>query len=184
MITIHKATQEELGELMNAHHENVFKEEFDFNIRAVLSDEEIEAGKKLRQNEKHKFTYRLIAKINDEPVGWSFGFQTRADACYMCNSAVLPNYRRKGVYKALMKEAVKVASNEGFQTIYSEHKLHNNPIIIAKLKAGFEVTGLSLNDSFGNLLRLTFYTNKKRKDLLHVRSGLRKPSAEDLNLIE
>ena len=35
-------------------------------------------------------------------IGWSFGWQENPNTYYMCNSAVLPKYRRKGIYSALL----------------------------------------------------------------------------------
>jgi len=162
----------------------VFKNEFDFNIGKVLSDEE---KMKNRQNwETIKGVKRnyLVAKNGEEIVGWSFGMQTRKEDYYMINSAVFPAFRNKGIYTQMMKLTVEKAKDDGFQRIYSRHKMDNNQILIPKLKFGFVITGFEVTDIFGNLVQLSYYVNPKRRELLKIRIGSEKINDSHLDLIE
>ena len=70
------------------------------------------------------------------------------------------------------------ATNHGFQEISSNHVATNNPIIIAKLKANFVITGITLSDLQGIIVTLSYYKNNLRKQALDYRVGAIKHSAE------
>jgi hypothetical protein len=83
-----------------------------------------------------------------------------------------------------MELAMEHITDLGFQRIYSRHKMSNNAVIIPKLKAGFVITGFEVAMMyFGNLVELSYYTNPRRRELLEVRTGMRRPSEEDMGLI-
>jgi len=128
--------------------------------------------------------YYLVAQMKDEIIGWSFGMQKSAEDYYMINSAVFPEYRHQGIYTQMMKMAVDLVSKLGFQRIYSRHKMSNNHVLIPKLKFGFTITGFEVNDIFGNLVVLSYYTNPVRRELLEIRIGTKKLDSEKLNLIQ
>ena len=100
----------------------------------------------------------------------------------MCNSGILKEYLRKGLYSKLLQETLKVVSNEGFQIISSRYCATNNPVIIPKLMAGFIISGMELTDQFGTLIHLQYYTNKKIRAILDYRCGELAPPNEIRNL--
>lgn len=165
-------------------HPRLFESNFDFNVMEAMSLEERLKLKELNEPFKDVKEYYLVAKDGDQIVGWSFGVQKSNQDFYMINSAVFPAYRRKRVYTELMRRAVDHIKEMGFQHIYSRHKMTNNDIIIPKLKFGFVISGMEVNDTFGNMVQLSYYTNPKRRELLDIRSGMRKPTDEDLSLIK
>ena len=65
--------------------------------------------------------------------------------------------------------------------ISSKHSATNNRVIIPKLKAGFVISGLEISDRYGTLVRLEYFTNPKRRELMDFRSGQALP---DLGLRE
>ena len=75
----------------------------------------------------------------NEFVGWSWGYQDSPEAFYMCNSAIMPAHRRKGLYTKLLTKMVAKINEHGFQRIYSKHNLTNNSVLIPKLKFGFKI---------------------------------------------
>ena len=80
-----------------------------------------------------------------------------------------------------MSRLIEICRAKGFQTIRSKHVAANSPVIIAKLKSDFVITGMELNDAFGTLVQLSLFTNKKREKLLKVRAGfLRSDDETDL----
>jgi GNAT superfamily N-acetyltransferase len=117
----------------------------------------------------------LVAYDGDKIIGWSFGEQQQKTTFYMTNSAVFPEYRRKGVYTELMKRMVMRLTEMGFQKIYSRHQFANNSVIIAKLKFGFMIGGMETSDRFGSLVRLNYFPNSNRRRLF-----LDRIRAEDL----
>lgn len=114
----------------------------------------------------------------DKLIGWSWGFQESPAKYYMCNSAIIPEYRRKGLYTKLIKEVLLKAKEYGFQEIYSRHTATNNAVIIPKLKAGFKITSMEISDMFGTLIHLSYHTNKTRNKIFEYRVGQLKPDQE------
>ncbi|MEM7618403.1 MAG: GNAT family N-acetyltransferase [Pseudomonadota bacterium] len=113
---------------------------------------------------------------NNEFVGWTWGRQENATTFYMINSAVLKEYRGKGIYHALLNHCVEEVSKKGFDLIYSRHCATNNAIIIPKLKAGFIISKMEISDKYGVLIHLHYYTNELRKKIMDYRSGQSKPN--------
>lgn len=116
----------------------------------------------------------LLCRDGVKVVGWSFGFQKDAEEFYMTNSAVIPEYRKMGIYKTLLSMMVEKAKNYGFQIVSSNHHASNNAILIPKLKLGFKIVGMKLNPRFGTLIELHYYTNHKVSKILDYRTGYSK----------
>ena len=145
-----------------------------------LAESEKEQIKKLREN-LYKDQFRICLGLFDKEdnfVGWSFGYQVDQMTYYMCNSGVLNNHRRKGLYTTLMNVSLDIIKKKGFQTIYSRHTSTNNSVIIPKLKAGFVISSLEVDDVFGVLVTLKYFTNKKRRKIMDYRAGQLKPDDE------
>ena len=181
-ITYHFLSSEVFFPFFRENRPNVFVGEFNFASERVMTDVEKEKVRNMPKMENIQ-RYQLVAKDGDKIIGWSFGQQKSYDDFYMINSAVFPEYRRQGIYTKLMELAMEHITDLGFQRIYSRHKMSNNAVIIPKLKAGFVITGFEVNDVFGNLVELSYYTNPRRRELLEVRTGMRRPSEEDMGLI-
>ena len=162
----------------HAHKKTIYQNDFAFSLDGILSPEEkakrSEHAGKLKDVER----YHLFAKKEGEVIGWSFGMQKGADDFFMRNSAVFPAHRRSGVYTGMLERSVQYLSELGFQRIYSLHKMANNPVLIAKLKFGFVLTGFRISDRNGCMAELTYFTNEKRKALYEVRVGSRKLDEE------
>ena len=94
----------------------------------------------------------------------------------MLNTGILKEHQGKGIYSALLPVIIERVRSQGFQTIKSRHNATNNQVIIPKLKAGFVITGLELSDGFGTLVTLTYFMNEKRREVMDMRSGLKKPN--------
>jgi ribosomal protein S18 acetylase RimI-like enzyme len=175
----------EFREFFRKNRQKIFKADFDFNISPILSENEKEnRAEHWKRQWGFQQNYYLIAKDQKKIVGWSFGSQVNGDDFYMINSAVFPKYRKQGIYSIMLRRVVKHVSRLGFQRIYSRHKMSNNEILIPKLKFGFVITGFQINDQFGNLVELSYYLNKKRRELLEVRIGSKKITDDIIKLIK
>lgn len=181
-IAYHFLSPEEFFPFFHENRPNVFVGEFNFAIESVKTEMEKEKVRNMPKMENiHR--YQLVAKDGDKIIGWSFGQQRTYDDFYMINSAIFPEYRRQGIYTELLRMAVEHIKELGFQRIFSKHKMSNNNILIPKLKFGFVITGLFVNDDFGSLIELSYYTNSRRRELLEIRTGMRRPSKEDMELV-
>lgn len=141
------------------------------HLRDVFNESEKVKLRELGALLGEPFTLRLGVFKEEEFVGWHFGFQETALRFYMCNSAILPAHRNKGLYKSLLSRVIEIVEEKGFQEIYSKHMPTNNAVIVPKLKAGFCITSMQLDDIFGVLVHLTYFPHKVRKKILAYRSG-------------
>ena len=150
----------------------------EFHYAAGLSEKAISKISSLQANMGCPARINLAMYCHDELVGWSWGFQESAWNFYMCNSAIKPQHRRKGLYTRLMQEMMRRAEAMGFQAIYGRHVATNNAVIIPKLKAGFVITAMEVSDRFGILVHLTYYPDPIRRKMLDYRVGFIKPDEQ------
>ncbi len=158
-----------------------------FTLRArdyAYSQAEIEKLDALPNLKPHLIANHFVIYKNDEVVGWSTGTQESNNAYAMIKTGVLAEHQNKGIYTALLPIIINTVREQGFQTITSAHNASNNQVIIPKLKAGFVISGLELHDGFGTLVKLSYFMNAKRMQVMHMRSGLKKPSREILAKLE
>lgn len=52
----------------------------------------------------------------------------------------------------------------------SQHSVLNNPVIIAKLRSGFHIAGISQSAQMGTLVELICHLNPQRHELFRTRS--------------
>ena len=122
----------------------------------------------LRSNRR---VFRFAAWQGTTFVGGTEAHEIRSSVLYMRMSVVEPDYRRQGVYTALVRHIIDWARREGFTEITSLHVATNNPVLIAKLTLGFQFTGMRLDPEFGTLVELAFPLEPSRDALRRYRSG-------------
>lgn len=133
--------------------------------------------KEVRRNELKKKFYestwsiRLGIFAGCEIAGFTFTQQESADVVHMHISAILPLHRRKGLYSALLQETLVRSANEGFEIVTSNHNPANAPVIIAKMKAGFVISGYQVMDIVGPLVQLSRYLEPGRHSAMTFRLG-------------
>ncbi len=174
--TIREMCEPEFTPLFEKHAKVVFEGDHSYSVQNLLSETEKKNMDSL--NELMGSPYKLYLGVfnkENEFVGWSWGSQENRSTFYMVNSGILHEHRRKGLYGELVKCCVEILSNKGFQLIYSRHCATNNDVIIPKLKAGFIISKMEIDDRFGVLVHLHFYTNKNRRKIMDYRSGQSRP---------
>lgn len=127
----------------------------------------------LRANVKALYHLKIALLDGDQLVGWSEGWQdaNEPDTFFMAASLVLPAYRRQGFYEALTTKTLEIARRDGFQAVSSGHVVTNNPILIAKLKLGFHISGFELNARWGTMVRLIYHLNEMKEKAFAYRAG-------------
>lgn len=174
---INKLSKEDFRAYWNKYRTEVFEENHSYQFWDLISDNEKDEIHELRKPLESLIEIRLaIFNEKDEFVGWSWGFQESHTTFYVANSAILPEYRRKGLYTMLLNRMLDEAVELGFQLIYSRHSATNNQIIIPKLKRGFIISKMEIDDVFGVLVHLHYYVNKTRRLIMDYRSGQTKPN--------
>lgn len=176
---LHELSRQEFSPLLQQHFPALFDDQF-FMYRwdLLLSEEEQESREAIKNSFPELKKYRYAIFKDKEFVGASFSYQTNVSSVYMQSSAILPEYRRQGLYSQMLGSVMQVIERDGFQEIQSNHHMTNNPVIIAKLKKGFNISGVELSDRFGTLVNLKYYTNSKRREVCKFRSGEMRPSKE------
>ena len=113
---------------------------------------------------------RIAAFRADALVGWTYACP-EGRLLYMVNSGVALAERKKGIYSELVRMVTEHARAQGYVAILSRHAANNNPVIIAKLKLGFFVSGFEYSEVYGPLVRLTLLLGERRRILHQARSA-------------
>lgn len=176
---IRELSKDEFDAIWSEHGASAFGEDTQaFRYRDALSAGDLQKEEALRARMGDPYRLYLGIFVDGRVAGWTWGLQESAEAFYMVNSAVLPRYRGRGLYSALLQSLLKQVTELGFQRVYSRHKATNNGIIVPKLKAGFIITALELSDRFGTLVHLTHFPNPVRLKMSGYRAGQIKPDDE------
>ncbi len=162
---------EEFGPLMQELRPRVFDGTLDFDVQAALSEPERQAVAGLTQRMEGLFTLQWGLYHGDTLIGWTAGRQMNRETFHMTNTALFPEHRNKGVYSAVLPRVLERAAAEGFQVVSSLHNATNNAVIVPKIKAGFVITGLTLSDSYGLLVDLSYFFNPLRRRAMDFRAG-------------
>jgi len=101
---------------------------------------------------------------NGEPVGWSVGETMDFMTYYMRNTGILPSHQKKGIYSKFLDVFSKYIEEIGYERLTSQHKPDNTEMLITKLRAGFVITGMDLDERWGSLVRLTKFLKSDRDD--------------------
>lgn len=170
-LTFTFVTREEFLPIFRVLRPRLFGELGEVDTMSYWSEEEFEKNKELHSKCSTEVRAYLLCKDKEEVIGWSYGIQKDGEEFYMVNSAVFPEYRKMGIYNHMLKLVADKAKSEGFQIISSLHQASNNPVLVPKLKFGFNIVGMRVHPRFGILLELHYYTNEKVKKVYEYRTG-------------
>ena len=116
----------------------------------------------LAEQFSHHSEQFVFYDADDNPIGWSIGEQRQGDTYFMGWTGILPEWQRKGIYGAFLKQLQAYIASLGYARITSNHMVNNRSVLIAKLKAGFIVSGYSLDERIGAAVWLTWFAEKER----------------------
>lgn len=166
--------EKEFLDIIAQYKKSVFKNIVGFNSNKVLSDLEKNKIRELKNNINDGFKLFIKIIFKEKTIGWFFGKQIDEETFNMVNTGIIEDYRNKGIYTKLLKEIFCILEEKGFQKVVSHHHATNNQVIIPKLKVGFIITGMEIDDKFGLMVNLTYFFNEKRKDIINFRVGSNK----------
>lgn len=109
----------------------------------------------LGQPIEHNLILRDLEQ-GDRPVGWYHGAQDLRATYYMAITAIHPEYRGKGIYSAFLARLMSLVDQLGFREVLSRHQADNNPVMIAKLRAGFKIAAFEMAPNYGFLVHLRY----------------------------
>ena len=120
----------------------------------------------LREELKQPFSVFLVAESDGEVAGYA-GAQHLGDCAYICNVAVSPAFRRKGIALRLVREHIRRAAEAGMSEITLEVRTSNQPARELYEKCGFEQIGA----------RPGFYSDPKENAEIYTKNLLKKHNA-------
>ena len=138
-----------------------------------LTDIEKTKHEALKAPLKNVYQIKLAVIHNGEMVAICSSFQESSTTVMMGISAIRNDFRGRGLYSALAKRVLEMTREAGFQAVSSYHLMTNNPILIAKLKLGFNIFGFETHAVHGTLLKMVFHHNVLMQKSLRFRAGER-----------
>jgi ribosomal protein S18 acetylase RimI-like enzyme len=115
---------------------------------------------------------RVGAFDGEALVGWSHAYLQQGGTLYVANSAVAPDYRRRGLYTRLVAAMEQEAKALGCFRIESHHRASNPAVLIAKLKAGYTIIGTEFSMEMGLLLKMSKQLDATRQEVFEARAGV------------
>jgi hypothetical protein len=159
-------------QLHEAELRSHFPEEVFFNLRALRSEHEREGQARLAERRADDPLRDFTVVRRSGTVAAMFSGEQKTESLYrMWHSNVHPDHRRRGVYRMIVQGTIAYTRELGFDTIASEHSPGNNPILIAKLRAGFHVYGLELDGMVGPSIALRYFHNSEHLAAYELRCG-------------
>jgi GNAT superfamily N-acetyltransferase len=113
-----------------------------------------------------------IVRDGDAVVATFAGYHNAGAGYRQWHSHVHPDYRRRGIYREIVTGTIAYTGALGFDTIESEHAPGNNPVLLAKLGAGFRITALEVEPMVGLSVKLTYFHNPDHLAVYEYRCGL------------
>ena len=119
---------------------------------------------------------RLGCYLEGRLVGYTFGWHEGDLKFYTALSGVHPEHRRRGIYSELVRRTVAWASERGYGEVWSRHLPTNSPVIMAKLKEGFFISGFEVSASIGCLVAMRYFIDEGAKEAFAIRCGAQRLS--------
>jgi ribosomal protein S18 acetylase RimI-like enzyme len=149
-----------------------FPKEVGFNLPALRSDREREGQARLAETRADNPLLDFTVVRRQGAVVAMFSGEQKTDAMYrMWHSNVHPDFRRQGLYRMIVQATIRYTAALGFDTITSEHAPCNNPILIAKLRAGFRIYAFDLDAMVGPSVVLRYFHNPEHLAAYELRCG-------------
>jgi RimJ/RimL family protein N-acetyltransferase len=97
------------------------------------------------------------------PVGWFYSYREDMTTRFIDTIGFLPEYRGRGLYSAFLPKYLAYVAALGYERVATSHHPNNRAIMIAELKAGFDIVGLELHESHGPLIKLAYFMHADRR---------------------
>jgi RimJ/RimL family protein N-acetyltransferase len=169
--TLREMTTEEFNTVYTSKQKEYFASSLVADVTSHLSNDEQQLAQERRRVFPSVWRMQWAVEYNTEVIGWTYAYQQDHETLYMCNSALHPAHRGKGLYPRILELVVRMARDEGFQLVTSKHYASNNAVIVPKLKAGFIITGMALDEKYGLMVHLTKYLHSERERIAVHRIG-------------
>jgi len=168
---LEEMTIEEFNAVYTSRQEEYFKTSLIVDVTSHLSTAEQHQAQQRRTAFPAAWRMQWAVMQGGGIVGWTYAYQQDHETLYMCNTAIDPAHRRKGLYTSILRIVLDYARANGFQIVTSKHYASNNAVIVPKLKAGFIISGMALDEKYGLMIHLTKYLHPQREAIAINRIG-------------
>ena len=94
----------------------------------------------------------MVAVVDDQPVGFSLGFELKPSVCFIWLYGVLADYRRAGIASQLMEAGTAWAKQTGYTSVRMECQNHHRPMLHLGIKQQFDIVGIRWDSDRGENL--------------------------------
>ena len=77
---------------------------------------------------------------------------------------LIPAYPNLGVYTAFLHGLIATLGAAGYERLTTSHHPNNRAVMIAELKAGFNIVGIELHESCGPLVKMAYLLHHDRRE--------------------
>lgn len=95
---------------------------------------------------------RLIASLDNRPVGFFLGFELKPSVYFSWLFGVLPEFRRKGIASQLMDAVHAWATEHGYASIRFECQNEHRPMLHLAIAREYDVAGIRWDPDLGHNL--------------------------------
>ena len=95
---------------------------------------------------------RLVASLDERPVGFFLGFELKPDVFFGWLYGVLPDFRRLGIASQLMEAAHAWGHQHGYKTIRFECQNQHRPMLHLAIAHGYDIVGIRWDADRGHNL--------------------------------
>lgn len=171
-------TAAEFDAFYAAHSAEVYPDVVQIDTDTFLSDQEKAMRSTLAKSIQSRITLYFLIYHHEEPIGWHCAYQVDGETMCMYESGIVAAHRGRGIYTATLPWLLERYKALGFQKVTSQHHASNNAVILTKLKAGFMITGFTIDEGVGLMVCLTYIFNQQRRNVYSFRTGYTKPDEE------
>jgi L-amino acid N-acyltransferase YncA len=154
---------------------HIFGNYFEFRKHTNQTDAQHRQLKRFQRASGELYEVLLGIYHDHDIIGWHYSAQRNSDEIVMRDTGILPAHQRKGIYSSLLPRLLKHFETAGLTNVVSYHRATNNAVIIPKLKAGFMINGLTV-DQYGLAVELIYTFDEDYRNALRVRSGEIRPT--------
>ena len=104
-----------------------------------------------------RLQHRMLFEAGGSVIGGYWGQQDTFARYYMTVSVFRPEWRGRGLYRALLERVTTAVAASGFREIHSRHRADNNAILIPKLRAGWVIAAFEVAPKWGLTVHLRKY---------------------------
>lgn len=162
-ITVQAAVLEEIRPVWASLSPHIFTELTDVGAYQMPAARR-PRNQQLRDNFAQRHTeYFIFYNQDGDPIGWSNGEMLDAETYFMTWSGLLPAYQNQGLYQQFLHILLPYLHEIGYERVASKHMVNNRPVLAAKIKAGFHITGVELDERWGAQVSVVYYFYEDRR---------------------